>query len=540
MAAEPEQNAITELFEAVFEQDAMGMALRAVDPDNMRWLRVNQKFCDMLGYTREELLQLTAEEITLPEERPILIRHNKQILRGEFKNYTREKRYLRKDGSILWAKVWLQAVLDRGGHPTTFISMIHDITDQKKAETALMESEARFRAVFDHSPVCLNLKDVEGRYLFANKRYEEWWGFPAEEAIGKKASEFQADGFGIDAMTAAEQAVLDTGTAHESEISASRPHDDKVYDRLLIKFPVKSPDGSLLGIGTFAVDITERKRAEEELIRHRDHLQELVGRATDGLKSKAEELKTSLAKEKHLNELQRQFVSMASHEFRTPLAVIDSHAQRLKRCADDVTPTDAVKRADSIRAAVERMTHLMESTLAGARLQDGKIAVEMAPCDIGKLVRDVCARQQDIDQSHAIACEIAELPETIRADAGSLEQILNNLLSNAAKYSPKTRDIEILARTEGDHVVISVRDYGIGIGHEDLPRIGERFFRAQTSTGIAGTGIGLNLAKTLVEMHGGTFSVESFKGNGSTFTIRLPIAGPAQSEPANAKPSQVA
>ena len=540
MVAEPEQNAIAEMFEAVFEQDAMGMALRSADPNNMRWLRVNQKFCDMLGYTREEVLKLTAEDITAPEERAALIEHNKQILRGEFRSYTREKQYVRKDGSILWAKVWLQAVLDQGAVPTTFISMVHDITEQKMAEKALMESEARFRAVFDHSPVCLNLKDVEGRYLFANKRYEEWWGFPAEKVIGKKAHEFQPESFGLPAMTAAEKAVLETGMAYEKEVSVKRPQDEEDRDRLLIKFPVKLPDGSLLGIGTFAVDITERKRAEEELIRHRDHLQELVDRATDGLKSKAEELRESLAKEKHLNELQRQFVSMASHEFRTPLAVIDSHAQRLKRCADRMTPDDAIKRADNIRAAVERMTRLMESTLTGARLHDGKIAVEMKPCDIRKVMTEVCERHREITRSHTIHCDFADLPETIQADAGSLEQILDNLLSNAMKYSPEAPDIKITSGTEGDQVYISVRDHGIGIDYADLASIGKRFFRAQSSTGIAGTGIGLNLAKTLVDMHDGTLEVESVKGEGSNFTVRLPIAGPRQLQQTNTTPSQVA
>jgi signal transduction histidine kinase len=174
------------------------------------------------------------------------------------------------------------------------------------------------------------------------------------------------------------------------------------------------------------------------------------------------------------------------------------------------------------------MTRLMDSTLAAARMQEGKIKITIEPCDISKVVKEACARQQEISETHVISCYLAELPETIQADSGSVEQILANLLSNAVKYAPDAPDIEVTARTQGDQVVIAVSDYGIGIDADDLDRIGERFFRAKTSTGIAGTGIGLNLARTLVQMHGGSVNVESKKGKGSSFTIRLPTAGPEQ------------
>ena len=259
-------------------------------------------------------------------------------------------------------------------------------------------------------------------------------------------------------------------------------------------------------------EVAERKRAENALLQIH------------------EELREALNKEKELNELQRQFVSMASHEFRTPLAIVDSTAQRLKRRADIMTPDETVKRAEKIRSAVERMTRLMESTLMAARMQEGKIRVEIVPCDIGNLVQEVCSHQQEMAQAHIISCDLIDLPETIQADAGSLEQAFANLLSNAMKFAPDSPDIAVKAWTEGQQVVISVRDHGIGIDEEELHRIGERFFRAKTSTGISGTGIGLNLVKNLVGLHGGSFKIESRRGEGSTFTIYLPIAGPDRSE----------
>ena len=254
----------------------------------------------------------------------------------------------------------------------------------------------------------------------------------------------------------------------------------------------------------------------------------------------AEELEVALAKEKELNEMQRQFVSMASHEFRTPLATIDNTAQRLKRQADKdkLTPTVTSERVKKIREAVVRMTKLIDSTLSLARMDNGKITIEVDACDVGKAVTQVCDRQQEIAKSHVISYDVSSLPDTIQADSGALDQMLTNLLSNAVKYAPDDPVIEVKAQSIEDCVMISVRDHGLGIDDDELPQLFARFFRAKTSTGIAGTGIGLHLVKSLVELHDGSVDVESIKGEGTTFTIRLPVAGPRQ--PEQPRPESVA
>lgn len=278
--------------------------------------------------------------------------------------------------------------------------------------------------------------------------------------------------------------------------------------------------------------VFERARAEQELLAHRDHLQELVDAATVNLKEKASELRQALDKEKELNVLQRQFVSMASHEFRTPLAIIDSAAQRMNSRMNKgrLTPQDASPRIEKIRSAVQRMTRLMESTLSAARLQEGRIKIEIAPCNVAEIVRETCERTQEIAPNHMISCEIGALPETIQADTGALDQILTNLLSNALKYAPDAPSINVNVETDGEDILVAVQDHGLGIDADELERIGERFFRAKTSTGIEGTGIGLNLVKTLVEMHDGTITADSEIGKGSTFVVRLPINGPTTSK----------
>ncbi len=253
------------------------------------------------------------------------------------------------------------------------------------------------------------------------------------------------------------------------------------------------------------------------------------------MEDKAIEFERALAGEKALNKMQRQFVSMVSHEFRTPLAIIDITAQRLGRKLDKQTPEEALKWVDNIRDAVERMTRLMESTLTVASMEVGKVVVEIGICDLGTLIQELCKRQQEIVQTHIITCDLVNLPDTIQADSSALEQVLSNLLSNAVKYAPGAPEIDVVARGEGKQVVISVRDRGLGIDEEDLPRMFGRFFRAKTSAGIVGTGIGLNLVKTLVEMHGGSIAIESKKGEGTTLTIRLPVDGPAQLKESNSQ-----
>jgi len=242
-----------------------------------------------------------------------------------------------------------------------------------------------------------------------------------------------------------------------------------------------------------------------------------------------EDLRQALTKERELNVLQRQFISMASHEFRTPLAIIDGAAQRLERRAKKFdNSVEIAKRAVKIRGAVERMTRVMESTLTAASLDIGKLSISVEPCDMAKQLNDACQRQMELTGSHNISCDASGLPATIQADPGSLEQIFSNLLSNAVKYAPNAPEINVRAYSEDGEVVLSVRDYGLGIDEEDLPRVFERFFRARTATGIAGSGIGLNLIKILIELHDGSITLESIINKGSIFTVRLPVNGPEE------------
>ena len=147
LAAERELKDSEERFRAAFEQAAVGMALRAIDPRRPRWLRVNQKLCEIFGYTSEEMLQLTSLDVTPPEDRDTGIEYNERVLRGELSSYTREKRYVRKNGEVFWANLSLSAVRGQDGGPTHAISAIQDITERKLADAAIREYNRRLKAL---------------------------------------------------------------------------------------------------------------------------------------------------------------------------------------------------------------------------------------------------------------------------------------------------------------------------------------------------------------------------------------------------------
>ncbi len=270
----------------------------------------------------------------------------------------------------------------------------------------------------------------------------------------------------------------------------------------------------------------QENQRSEMLAEARNQAEKETSKLTAQVRKAYEDLRLALKKERELNVLQRQFVSMASHEFRTPLAIIDGAAQRLERRSEKSSSEEITKRAQKIRGAVERMTRLMESTLMAASLDVEKLSINVGPCDIALLINEACLHQGELSGKHEISCAISELPETIQADPQALEQIVSNLLSNAIKYAPDAPEIDVKAYTDEDHVVLMVSDHGLGIDEEDLPRIFERFFRARTATGISGTGIGLNLIKILIELHDGSITIVSEAGKGSTFTVRLPVMGP--------------
>jgi two-component system, OmpR family, sensor kinase len=251
-----------------------------------------------------------------------------------------------------------------------------------------------------------------------------------------------------------------------------------------------------------------------------------------GLAQQASMLEEKLAAERHLTQLQRNFVSMASHEFRTPLTIIDGHAQRLHKLRERIGVDEIVTRAGKIRAAVLRMTHLIDNLLTSTRLVESGAGLYFHPqeVDLRELVHDVCQLHRECSPGSTIVEELGDRSLPMVGDPKLLSQVFDNLLSNAIKYSPGGGVARITSRAEDGWLVVTVEDHGIGIPSADVARLFERYFRGSNVSGIVGTGVGLNLVKMVVDLHGGDVAVESQEGQGSRFTVRLPIKPPPQAD----------
>ena len=243
-------------------------------------------------------------------------------------------------------------------------------------------------------------------------------------------------------------------------------------------------------------------------------------------------LAEQLAQEQRLALLQRNFVSMASHEFRTPMTIIDGHARRLIKMKDSISPAEIDERAGKVRSAVLRMTQLIENLLNSSRLIEGGGGQYFHPAemDMATLLQEVCELHREMVPGAHIAEHIATAPMPMLGDPKLLFQVFSNLLSNAIKYSPDGGVIAVDAALAADGIVVAVTDHGIGIPAADFDRLFERYHRGSNVSGIVGTGVGLYLVKMVVDMHGGTVTVKSQEGEGSRFTIRLPRRPAAATE----------
>lgn len=247
------------------------------------------------------------------------------------------------------------------------------------------------------------------------------------------------------------------------------------------------------------------------------------------LAEQAATLKEKLAEEQRLTLLQRNFVSMASHEFRTPLAIIDGHAQRLVSMRDRLSAAELTERARKVRSTVRRMTQLIDNLIGSARLIDGGIDLNYHPTqvDLVELIREVCYLQQELTPDAQILAPVQSSGAqrlTVFGDAGLLSQVFGNLLSNAVKYSPDGGLIRVTAARDGVHIVVAIEDQGIGIPEVDQQRVFERYYRGSNTSGIVGSGVGLYLVGTIIELHKGSIALHSREGEGSQFILRLPGA----------------
>jgi PAS domain S-box-containing protein len=490
-------------FRAMFELAGVGKG--QADPVTGRFLRVNRKQCEITGYSAEELLGMTSVQLTHPDDRARDQALFGQLLRGEIAEESIEKRYVRKDGTTVWVHVTATILRDAAGRPLRSVAVVQDITDRKRVEEALRQSEERFQVALQGSPIIVFCQDRELRHTWIHNPHP---AFTTASILGKTDEELHEPAT-AQRLTAIKRAVLESGVGVRREVDVVIDGQRMCYDVRLE--PLHDAAGRVVGLTGAAADVTQQKQLQEQLQRRAAQLAE-----TDRRKD--------------------EFLAMLAHELRNPLAPIRNALEILKmRGADEAIVASA-------RAMMERqfqhLVRLVDDLLDVSRIHRGKIQLRKERVDLGTMItRAVETARPVIDaQGHELTVSLPPRRLFLQGDLTRLAQVVANLLNNAAKYTEGAGRIWLSAEQEGDAVVLRVRDTGIGIRQELLPQIFDLFVQSDRALDRAqgGLGIGLTLVHRLVEMHGGTVAAHSAgQGQGSEFVVRLPLLPTeAQEEPA--------
>ena len=496
------------------------------------------------------------------------------------------------------------------------LSLADDLSRQAQKEFS--ESEARYRAVLDNSPVVIYIKETNGRYILINRQYERLFNVTQEAIKGKtdfdlfpkeQAEVFQAN----------DRKVLDTGVASESEELA--PHDDGPHTYLSLKFPFRNASGVIVGVCGISTDITDRKWAEEEVDAERLRLQILIDtlpvgilvvdesnqavvlnkehqrltgfamdpadslddyrgqklfRRPDGTIFPTEELplhraledgETSWAEEivfelpdgrtiptlvnatpvyspdgqikgaiavtqdvttlEEIEKLRSEFLGIVSHELRTPLTAIKGSAATVLGSSRPVSDAETREFFQIIDEQADRLRDLVNNLMDMTRIETGSLSVSPEPAELGKILDEAKADFIRGGGAQELKFQLPDGLPLVNADPIRVTQVINNLLGNAAKFSPGTKPISIQIDLDSVYVTVQVRDQGRGIPPDKLPNLFRKFSRIQDESGhnVSGSGLGLAICKGIVEAHGGRIWAESpGLGQGSVFSFTLPIS----------------
>ncbi len=281
----------------------------------------------------------------------------------------------------------------------------------------------------------------------------------------------------------------------------------------------------------FIHDLTHQKEAEERLKEYAAHLEELVEKRTHLLKDMVkalqqakEEVSQSLEKEKELGHLKSRFVSMASHEFRTPLSAIQLSASLIEKYAQGFESANISKHVAKIKNAVGNLTTILNDFLSLEKLEAGRVEPSFSRFDLVKLAEEITEEMQIVaKQDQSIIYQHTGISSMIKLDQNLLKNCIFNLVSNAIKYSGENTFIEFNTEINDESCIITIKDNGIGIPETDQKHLFEAFFRAHNTGNIPGTGLGLNIVARYADLMNGTVDFKSSVNQGTIFTITFPI-----------------
>ncbi|XZE36276.1 PAS domain S-box protein [Pirellulaceae bacterium SH501] len=493
---ESEQN-----FRGTFENAAIGIAQVSIEG---RWTKVNPVLCSILGYTEDELLGMTSQAITYEDDKDSCEEKTHEAIRGVLQSFCLEKRYMRKDGEAVWVRVSASVVRDTEGRPTHFVKVIEDIHRRKQTELELQQYHERVEKLSlvasktQHSVV---ITDANGKIEWCNEAFSRLTGYELREVVGRKPGEFlQGEQTDPEAIVAIRKSLLERSSIAIEIVNYDAS--GKSYWIELKIDPVLDDSGTLTNYIATQIDITERKKFEQNLCQAKQ----------------AAEL---------ANKAKSEFLAAMSHELRTPLNGVIGMAELLAESNLDQRQKSFV---DTCRRSGQALLTLINDILDFSKIESGKLELDSHPFELMQLAYeavDVIAYRAE--QKGVKLRLYSKNPGTLPllGDSHRLRQVLTNLVGNAVKFTDQgsvTVEIDVISSSDQNaQVRFKVKDTGIGIPADRLQDLFKEFSQVDRSASrrFNGSGLGLSISKSIVEAMGGTIGVNSIEGIGSEFWFQV-------------------
>jgi two-component system, LuxR family, sensor kinase FixL len=508
-------------------------------------LSVNPAMVVLFGYAEDELVGQNVRML-MPE--PYHSQHDNYI-----RNYHRtgERHVIgggrevvakRKNGSMFPIFLNVNELVVEG--KKVFAGVIHDISGRKLAETAFRETDNKLKAILATAVEGMIIMDQRGRMELVNPAALRLFGYEENEVIGMNVKMLmpEPDHSAHDDhlkryKETGRKSIIGVGrevigrrkdgmhfpfslSVSEVELRDRTMYVGMIHDLTLVKQVQRDLEVANAGLNRKVEERThELERINSDLMALNERLETEIR-----LRTEAEEnALAALEKEKHLNEMKSRFVSMASHEFRTPLSGILTSVSLLTRYTAPEHADKRDKHIATIKTSVHNLTSILNDFLSLDKLEEGKVSVNINDFPIHPMLDEFKAEMMNnCKHGQNIVFEFDGQVDIVRADRHLFKNILINLVSNALKYSGEGQLVRVCLSMEHGNLRVDVIDQGIGIPEKDQPQMFERLFRASNALNIQGTGLGLNIVKKYIDLHNGSIAFHSEQGRGTTFTITIP------------------
>ena len=490
-------------FRSYFDLPLIGIAITAPDKG---WIDVNQALCSMLGYSKDELTGMTWSQLTHPDDLEADVAQFDRVVSGEIDNYYLEKRFIRKDGSAIWTNLSVGCVRKSDNTLDYIVALLQDITLRKIAEKALMESEEKFRLAVDTSPDAMCITNVkDGRIIEINKSFTRMTGHTRNDALNRTTTQIDIWQNPDDRQNIL-RLLMEKGSCENQEI-VFRRKDGNLFVGLVSASLM--PYHGEPHVMSMTRDITDRIQAqnEKEALQERlFHSQKLASLGT--------------------------LVGGLAHDFNNMLQIICGYTEILMAGS----PKDS-REYSNLKAIHD--TSMQGAELVKKLLAFGQKAPAFPkPMDINEKLVEFCRFPLiNLPDDIALKLDLLDRPALIRIDPNQIDQVLLNLAINASDAMPaggqltiSTREIildenscnNMVEARPGSYIALTVKDNGIGIPEEHIPKLFDPFFTSKQRGSARGTGLGLSVVRGIVQQHGGFITVRSKPGFGSEFTLYFP------------------